>query len=118
MRKNAFVILGALALAVFSVACGQAEMGITTKVKSRLDTDRNVPNASQIQVSTQNKVVTLTGPVDSAATKEHAVAVARGVEGVQDVVDNLTVPPGAVASAEPAPASGAAAPPSDTAITQ
>src|SRR6476469_7561865 len=118
MRKKALAILGVLAFAVLTAACGQADMGITTKVKSRLDTDRNVPNASQIQVSTQNKVVTLTGPVDSAATKEHAVAVARGVEGVQDVVDNLTVPPGAVESAEPVTASGAAAPPSDTAITQ
>jgi hyperosmotically inducible protein len=118
MRKNAFVILCALAFAVLTAACSQADMGITTKVKSRLDTDRSVTNASQIQVTTQNKVVTLSGPADSAATKERAVAVARGVEGVVDVVDNLTVPPGAVASAEPAPAAGTAGPPSDTAITQ
>jgi hyperosmotically inducible protein len=118
MRKNTFAILGALAFAVLTVACGQDDMGITTKVKSGLDTDRNVPNASQIQVTTQNKVVTLAGTVDTPATKERAVAVARRVEGVVDVVDNLAVQPGAVASTQPAGAEPGAPAPNDTAITQ
>jgi len=83
----------------------QSDPGITTKVKSILDTERSF-NASQIQVSTHNTVVTLSGAVNSPASKERAVAIARGVEGVMGVVDNLSVS-SAVASmpvaAEPTP---------------
>jgi hyperosmotically inducible protein len=122
MRRNSFALLAALAFGILTAACStqQADVGITTKVKSLLDTDRSVPNASQIQVTTQNSVVTLAGPVDSDATKTRAVTVAKGVEGVKSVVDNLTVAPSSVASAEPASteAPAATAPPNDTAITQ
>jgi osmotically-inducible protein OsmY len=34
-----------------------------------LESDRYVSNPAQIQVTTENKVVTLAGPVDSPATK-------------------------------------------------
>jgi hyperosmotically inducible protein len=112
MRRYAFAILGVFALALLTVGCAQSDMGITTKVKTRLETERSI-NASRVQVATQNKVVTLSGPVDSPATKERAVAIARGVEGVQDVVDNLSVST-AVASM-PAPGAGAT---NDTAITR
>src|SRR6202162_3840797 len=101
MRKNSFVILSALVFAAFTVACGSADLGITTKVKSILDSDRSVPSAAQIQVTTENKVVTLAGKVDSPATKQRAVVIAREVEGVVDVVDNLTVAPGSVANVQP-----------------
>jgi hyperosmotically inducible protein len=115
------VILGIVALALFTVACGQSDMGITTKVKTKLETERNI-NAAQVKVSTQNRVVTLSGPVDSPAAKERAVAVARGVEGVVDVVDDISVStavaampaPGAESSAAGTPAGA----PDDTAITQ
>ena len=107
MRKYSSSILAVLAFAVFTTACSQqADIGITTKVKSLLDTDRSVPNAAQIQVTTENNVVTLAGPVDSPATKARAVAVAQKVEGVKKVVDNLTVAPGSVAQAQPAVAPG------------
>ncbi len=102
MRKSSFAILVALVFAVLTTACGSADLGITTKVKSILDSDRYVPSAAQIQVTTENKVVTLAGTVDSPATKRRAVVVAREVEGVVDVVDNLTVVPGSVAEAQPA----------------
>ena len=39
----------------------------------------------------QKKVVTLSGTVDTPAVKERAVAVARGTDGVADVVDQITV---------------------------
>ncbi|HKA35202.1 MAG TPA: BON domain-containing protein [Thermoanaerobaculia bacterium] len=116
MRKVSLGILGVVGFAaLFTVACGQTDMGITTKVKSRLGTDRAL-NSSQIQVSTKNKVVTLSGPVDSVASKEKAVGVARGVEGVADVVDNLSV--SAAVAAMPSSASGTNAAPDDSAITQ
>jgi osmotically-inducible protein OsmY len=114
MRRHGFAILGVVMLALISVACGESDLGITTKVKSRLDTERAI-NASQIQVSTQNKVVTLSGPVDSPASKERAVAVARRVESVMDVVDNLSV--STAVAAMPGAAAGTASAPSDGAIT-
>jgi osmotically-inducible protein OsmY len=116
MRKVSLGILGVVGFAaLFTVACGQTDMGITTKVKSRLDTDRTL-NSSQIQVSTKNKVVTLSGPVDSAGSKEKAVGIARGSEGVTDVVDNLSV--STAVAAMPASAAGTNAAPDDSAITQ
>lgn len=113
MRKNAFAILGALAFVMFSVACGESDLGITTKVKAMLEADRNV-DSRQIQVKTQNKVVTLSGSVPTPAEKEHAIAVARGVESVADVVDDLSVSTGATASAQAPQGS----PPDDTSITE
>jgi osmotically-inducible protein OsmY len=105
MRKNPIGILAVLAFAVLTTACSQqADIGITTKVKSFLESDRSVSNPAQIQVTTENKVVTLAGPVDSPATKEHAVTVAKKVEGVKKVVDKLTIAPGAVAVTEAQPA--------------
>ena len=116
MRKVSLGILGVLGFAaLFTVACGQTDMGLTTKVKSRLDTDRTL-NSSQIQVSTKNKVVTLSGPVDSTESKTKAVATARGVEGVMDVVDNLSV--STAVAAMPKSAAGTNAAPDDSAITQ
>src|SRR5262245_19316877 len=116
MRKVSLGILGVLSFAaLFTVACGQTDMGITTKVKSRLDTDRAL-NSSQIQVSTKNKVVTLSGPVDSAESKEKAIGVARGIEGVVDVVDNLSV--STAVAAMPSSAAGTNEAPADSAITQ
>ena len=67
-----------------------SDAGITTKVKAKLAADSAV-KASQVHVETKNQVVTLSGTVDSEAAKAQAVALARGTEGVVDVVDNLTL---------------------------
>ena len=48
-------------------------------------------DASIIVVSTRAGVVTLSGTVDSEATRQKALADARSVEGVKQVVDKLTV---------------------------
>jgi len=124
MRKRLNAILAVLAFAVLSTACSQqADIGITTKVKSLLESDRAISNSAQIQVTTEKNVVTLAGPVDSPATKAHAVTIAKGVEGVKKVVDNLTVAPASVAAAQPAapeaaPGTTTTTAPTDTAITQ
>jgi hyperosmotically inducible periplasmic protein len=122
MRRKSSGILAVLVFAVLSTACSQqADIGITTKVKSLLDSDRAISNAAQIQVTTEKKVVTLAGPVDSPATKAKAVIIAKGVEGVKKVVDNLTVAPSSVAAAQPAAveaAPGTTTATTDTAITQ
>ena len=48
---------------------------------------------SDIHVTTDNHVVTLTGTVVSEAGRARAVALAKDVEGVNRVVDQLKVGP-------------------------
>ena len=85
-------LAGLIAAAAFAVACGQTDAGITTAVKSKLAADDTV-KAYQVDVDTQNKVVTLSGEVETSAQREHAVALARNTKGVADVVDRLEVNP-------------------------
>jgi hyperosmotically inducible protein len=100
--KRLSIVLGILAAVGLAVACAQTDAGITTKVKSKLAADDTV-KAYQIDVDTKDKVVTLSGNVDSAAAKDQAVALARGTEGVADVVDNITVGGAGAMGGEPAP---------------
>ena len=91
-------LMTAVALAVATVACSQSDPGITTAVKSKLAADDTV-KAYRIDVDTKDRVVTLSGEVDNAAAKARAVELARGVDGVREVVDNTAVvagvtPPG------------------------
>ena len=94
MRKHS--LLGLLAAALIAVGCAQTDAGITTKVKSKLAADDTV-KAYQIDVDTREKVVTLSGNVDSAAAKDRAAELARQTTGVVDVVNNVTVGTGGVA---------------------
>lgn len=96
MTKRMTTLLSILAAGLFAIACAQTDAGITTKVKSKLAADDTV-KAYQIDVDTKDKVVTLSGNVDSPAAKDQAVALARATEGVADVVDNITVAGGAAA---------------------
>jgi hypothetical protein len=81
--------VSAVALA-FTVACGQTDAGITSAVKSKLAADDTV-KAYKVDVDTQNKVVTLSGEVETEAQRSHAVMIARNTDGVADVVDQLRV---------------------------
>ena len=74
----------------FTVACSQSDAGITTAVKSKMAADDTV-KAYQVDVDTKNKVVTLSGEVDTQAQREHAVLIARNTKGVSDVIDQLRV---------------------------
>lgn len=108
MMKRITTLLGILVAVAFAVACAQTDAGITTKVKSKLAADDTV-KAYQIDVDTKDKVVTLSGNVDSQAAKDQAVNLARSTEGVADVVDNITLAggsaamPGEMGGAAPAP---------------
>jgi osmotically-inducible protein OsmY len=44
-------------------------------------------------VDTKDNVVTLTGPVHSAAEKAEAVRLAKTTTGVKSVIDKLTIQP-------------------------
>lgn len=91
--------LGAVSAVVlaFTVACSQSDAGITTAVKSKLAADDMV-KAYQVDVDTENRVVTLSGEVETAAQREHAVMIARQTDGVADVIDQLRVNPTAATS--------------------
>jgi hypothetical protein len=82
---------------LFTVACGQTDVGITTAVKSKLAADDMV-KAYQVDVDTSHKVVTLRGDVETPAQKDHAVEIARNTDGVADVIDQLRVNPTAATS--------------------
>ena len=88
---------------------------LTTKVKAALLADDMV-KGTQINVDSNAGVVKLTGTVDSAAHVTRAVEVAKGVQGVTSVDNNLTAsasaapgvvpgtqPPGTAPSATPLP---------------
>ena len=85
---------GAAAIAFTAVACAESDPGITTAVKAKLAADDTV-KSYRIDVDTANRVVTLSGNVDTAAARTRAVELARTTDGVSDVVDRLTVAPGA-----------------------
>ena len=63
---------------------------ITTQVEAMYFLDREV-KGMQISVTTKGGVVTLTGAVDSEAVRQKAIADARSIEGVKQVVDKLSI---------------------------
>lgn len=71
---------------------GQAieDTAITTAVKGKYILDPDL-KAHDINVDTINGVVTLTGAAPSQAAVEKATTVARTVDGVKDVQNQLTV---------------------------
>lgn len=97
MKAFPRLVIGGLLAA--AVACSSTDPGITTAVKSRLAADDTV-KAAQIDVDTQDGVVTLSGTVESQMVKDRAVQLARETDGVTSVDDRLTVNP-ALAGAAP-----------------
>lgn len=65
---------------------------ITTRVKSKF-VGEDLLKDSDINVDTNDHVVTLRGTVMSVAARARAVAQAKEVEGVHSVVDQLTIGP-------------------------
>jgi hyperosmotically inducible protein len=64
--------------------------GISGDVRSRLLADSALKNL-KIDVETRDRVVTLTGTVDTQTQKDHAIEVARSVDNVAHVEDRMTV---------------------------
>jgi hyperosmotically inducible protein len=65
-----------------------SDAAITAKVKTALGNDELV-KARNINVDTLRGEVTLNGTVNSAAEKERAISLAKRVDGVANVKDNL-----------------------------
>ena len=66
------------------------DASITARVKTTLLNDPQV-NATKIDISTSNGVVTMTGSVRSQPERERAIQLAWQVSGVKDVKANLTI---------------------------
>ncbi len=103
-RKSAIACMVAAALAV-PVAAYTADYdtdrsspkafvkdsAITTKIKARMAMDKHV-SALHIKVDTDNKgVVTLSGKAKNQEEADRAVSIARGVNGVVSVENNIQV---------------------------
>jgi hyperosmotically inducible periplasmic protein len=100
MQRNLRSIMAFLVLLGFLAGC-QAMTGrttgeniddttLTTSVKTALAKEK-ASSLTRVDVDTVKGVVTLTGVVPTAADKARAVEIARGVNGVKKVVDNLQV---------------------------
>ena len=63
---------------------------ITTRIKTKFMGEKSL-RQSDIKVDTDNHVVTLTGTAANAAARAKAVDIAKGVEGVDHVVDKLMI---------------------------
>ncbi len=102
------LLLGAIGLAGCAGTATTTSTGeyiddtaITARVKTALVTDDIVP-ALAVQVETFRGNVQLSGFVDTAEQKSRAEQVARGVGGVQEVVNNITLKPAQGQTAQPA----------------
>jgi len=73
------------------VATTASNATLTGKVKSALASDAGAKTMTNINVDSNNGVVTLKGKVDSADMKKKAGDIAKKVEGVKSVKNQLTV---------------------------
>ena len=69
------------------------DAAITTSVKTHLATDGPLKTMTQISVKTVENTVYLTGVASTLEAKNRAEEIARQVEGVQKVVNDITVQP-------------------------
>jgi len=95
-RVSGFFII---ALMVSALGCGSTpqqsstgqyidDTAITTKVKTGIFNEPSL-KSGQITVETYKSVVQLSGFVDSAASMDKAVAIARSVQGVSSVKNDM-----------------------------
>lgn len=82
-------LMGLVAGLSLMLACASTDVGLTTKVKAQFAADNGV-KSSQIDVTTRNGVVTLTGNVDGVEAKAQALKLARETAGVVSVVDMIS----------------------------
>jgi hyperosmotically inducible protein len=89
-KEGAKKVGGATKKAAGKTAEKTTDGWITTRIKTKFMGDEAL-RASAIDVDTNDHVVTLTGAVPTETARAKAVALAKEVEGVKSVVDNLKV---------------------------
>jgi osmotically-inducible protein OsmY len=82
-----------------------ADASIQTAIQARLYADDSI-RGEDIDVRTENGVVTLQGAVASEAVEQQALTIARGVEGVTRVEDQLTIEPREQTQGQPTAGTG------------
>jgi hyperosmotically inducible protein len=85
-----FALTGCQAMTGKSAGRNVDDAAITASVKSTLVADK-VANLTRIDVDTNNGVVSLNGVVNSAQQKGRAEELARRVDGVRGVNNNLQI---------------------------
>ena len=80
----------ALVLALSTTACTKPDDRITKAVQDRLAADQIV-HGYHLRVTTDQKVVTIAGVVDTSVAKDQALTVVRTTPGVVDVRDQLGI---------------------------
>jgi osmotically-inducible protein OsmY len=97
-RLSAFLIAASMAAALGCASTSKQESTgeyiddtwITTKVKAEIFNEPSL-KVNQISVETYKNVVQLSGFVDSTASMNKAVAIARSVKGVATVKNDMRV---------------------------
>ncbi len=87
--QNVFPLAVLVAGLCFVTSCALTDTGITTNVKAKFLAD-DLVKSSQLEVTTKDGVVTLTGNVDSEAAKSKALELAKATTGVKNVVDMIS----------------------------
>jgi hypothetical protein len=98
-RTTAFVVV-ALVLGTAGCTNSSSDAAITSRVKTAISNEPALKE-TKVSVSTDEKVVHLSGTVKSRSERAMLIAVARKVEGVKAVKTDLVVPPRQNAGVKP-----------------
>ena len=89
-RRGLFILVLLLAGCGATTSRTNDDLTTSTQVKIALLSDTQV-GGLRLDVKTFQGVVTLTGTVRSAADEQHAIALAKRIQGVRDVRSQLKV---------------------------
>ena len=98
--KTTGLLLIAVLLGVAGCNNSSIDAAISSRVKHAISKEPAL-KGTKVSVSTEEKVVHLSGTVKSRSERAMLIAVARKVEGVKAVKTDLVVPPQAGAAATP-----------------
>jgi osmotically-inducible protein OsmY len=90
-----------LAIAIAAIACNADDTTLTVRVQSRVN--QGIDPYSSVDVMVHDGVATLGGFASSDGARARALDIARSVEGIREVRDEIKTPP-------PVQTTGAAAP--------
>jgi osmotically-inducible protein OsmY len=82
--------LAAMLALVVTVACTQTDADLAKAVQDRFASDPIV-RSYHLDVSSEKKVVSIKGTVDTSVAKDQALQIARATTGVLDVQDHVAV---------------------------
>jgi hypothetical protein len=85
-----FAELGAMLAFVATAACVQTDADLAKTVEDQFASDPIV-RSYHLDVSSEEKVISIAGTVDTSAAKDQALQIARGTTGVVDVRDHIAV---------------------------